>query len=185
MLHTYFVQSFKRFPTTTWAILVGMTGYGVLFILGDIDVFEKLIKLLNTVEAYEIDEFLILAFLILGGLVHDLLRNHRNTLHHMKIQEQRLRVLKVTMNTVHHIVNNALNNLQIIKMQIEDSQSHTVKSAELMDRIIHETAEKLRLLGKLNDTPEIQVTTGIVEIDYGQKSEAQETNSLTGSNSAI
>lgn len=175
----------KKFPATTLAILVGVSGYGVLFFLGEIDLFEKLIGVLARVETYEIDEILILSFFILGGLVYDLIHNHLKNQHQLDIQKQRLRVLKVTMNTVHHIVNNALNNLQIIKMQIEEGQTPTVKSAELMDRIIQETAEKLRLIGNLNDTPEIQVTTGIVEIDYGQRSNSKETNSLTRSDSTL
>jgi hypothetical protein len=184
MLQTHSMNPFKNFPATTLAVFVGMTSYGLLFFLfGDIDLFEKLIGWLAIVETYEVDEFLIPSFLILVALVYDLLHNHRMSQQHLEIQAQRLRVLKVTMNTVHHIVNNALNNLQIVKMQIEEHQSPTAESTELMDKIIHETAAKLRLLGDLNDTPEIQVSTGIVEIDYGQRSDSREPNALTRSGS--
>jgi hypothetical protein len=38
-----------------------------------------------------------------------------------EIERQRLRVFKATMTTVQHIVNNALNNLQLVRLEARDN----------------------------------------------------------------
>ena len=80
-----------------------------------------------------------------------------------EVQRQRLRVFKATMTTVHDIVNNLLNGLQLIRLEAEDRLP-----AELLtqlDEMIADAAGKLRALGDLETVNEREMAIG-TGIDY-------------------
>ncbi len=89
------------------------------------------------------------------------------TKHKLEIQEERLKVLRATMRTVHDIVNNFLTSMQLFQMEAEEKNALNPETLELMDNIIQDTAAKLRKLGNLEATPEKQMASG-VGIDYDQ-----------------
>lgn len=71
---------------------------------------------------------------------------------------QRLRVFKATMTTVHEIVNNALTNLQYVRVRAEDRLDGEL--LQLFDRVIDETSSKLRGLGTLQEVNERALAVG-------------------------
>jgi PAS domain S-box-containing protein len=75
-----------------------------------------------------------------------------------EIQLQRLRVFKATMRTVHDIVNNFLNSLQLVHVEAE-GQLPTEMLA-LVDRIVQEAAVKLKALGELETVKEKEMSIG-------------------------
>jgi PAS domain S-box-containing protein len=79
------------------------------------------------------------------------------------IAEQRLRVLKATMRSVHDIVNNALNGIAAFRFEAESTLS--TESLAQLDEMVADTAERLRLLSALESTPELTMDSG-VGIDY-------------------
>jgi PAS domain S-box-containing protein len=78
--------------------------------------------------------------------------------HRVKLQTERLRVVKVTMRTVHDIVNNCLNQLQLLRYEAEGHVSQD--ALELFDQSIQETAERLKVLGDLEAYTENQMSIG-------------------------
>ena len=82
-----------------------------------------------------------------------------------EVEAQRLHVLKATMRTVHDIVNNFLNGLQLVTLAAGDALPPA--AAELLDTLTQDTAAKLKALGDLESVPEKQMAAG-VGIDYGQ-----------------
>jgi hypothetical protein len=85
--------------------------------------------------------------------------------HNLKVQEERVKVLRATMRTVHDIVNNFLNNLQLFQLEAEDKNALEPESLLLLESIIQDTTTKLKKLGDLKSTPEKQMAGGIC-IDY-------------------
>lgn len=85
--------------------------------------------------------------------------------HNLKVQEERIKVLRATMRTVHDIVNNFLNNLQLFQLEAEEKNALEPESLELLESIIQDTTTKLKKLGDLESTPEKQMAGG-VGIDY-------------------
>jgi two-component system, sensor histidine kinase and response regulator len=80
-----------------------------------------------------------------------------------EIERQRLRVFRATMTTVHDIVNNLLNSLQLIRMEAEGRLP-----AEMLaqfDRLIAEAVSKLRTLSDLKTVNEKGMEIGF-GIDY-------------------
>jgi PAS domain S-box-containing protein len=77
-------------------------------------------------------------------------------------QAERLRTLKATMRTVQDIVGNALTGLQLFRFHAE--QHVPPRSLEQFDRIVTETADRLKALGDLDQVVETEMGmgTGIV-----------------------
>jgi hypothetical protein len=75
-----------------------------------------------------------------------------------EIQLQRLRVFKATMRTVHDIVNNFLNTLQLVHLEAEGQLPTEMLS--LVDRIVQEAAVKLKALGDLETVEEKEMSIG-------------------------
>jgi DNA-binding NtrC family response regulator len=80
-----------------------------------------------------------------------------------EIQRQRLRVFRATMTTVHDIVNNLLNGLQLIRFEAEDRLP--AEQLTQLDRMIADAAGKLRTLGDLETVNEREMEIG-TGIDY-------------------
>jgi len=75
-----------------------------------------------------------------------------------EIQRQRLRVFKATMTTVHDIVNNLFNGLQLIRLEAEDRLPAELVTQ--LDQMIADAAGKLRTLGDLDTVNEREMAIG-------------------------
>ena len=74
-------------------------------------------------------------------------------------QAERLRVVHVTMRTVHDIVNNCLNQLQILRL---DAEGHVPEeSLALFDQAIHSAAAQLKALGDVEEFTEKRMEIGM------------------------
>ncbi|MFC1503356.1 hypothetical protein ACFL53_03260 [Pseudomonadota bacterium] len=89
--------------------------------------------------------------------------------HKLEVQEERVKVLRATMKTVHEIVNNFLNNLLLFRLEAEEKNALEPESLALMDSIIQDTATKLKKLSDFDSTPEKQIA-GSTGIDYEESS---------------
>lgn len=99
----------------------------------------------------------------------ELIEEHRKSLEIAKeaeIQEEGIKVLKATMRTVHDIVGNFLNNLNLFHLEIEENKTIQPESVELMNSLITETAQKLKKLGDLETIQEKEMAGGDVGIEY-------------------
>ena len=103
--------------------------------------------------------------LVFTGIVIDHRRAQRRLELDVQIQANRLRVLKATMRTVQDIVNNFLNNMQLIELEAGDALSQ--QTVTLLETITHETSGKLKALGNLQSTPEVEMASGL-GIDYSK-----------------
>jgi PAS domain S-box-containing protein len=75
-----------------------------------------------------------------------------------EVQGERLRILKATMRTVQDIVGNALMNLQLFRFDAE--QFVPPQALEQFDKIVTETADKLKALGDLDHVVETDMAMG-------------------------
>ena len=162
------LQWFNHCKATLLALIMGL-GIYLITVLFDLDLFEIITKFLASLEKYEVDELFIVLIFLIFGLTFDLIQNVKEKQHLLDIRNQRLRVLKATMTTVLHIVNNFLNNLQLFRMEAEEKQLLSSESMATMNNGIQVTSTKLKILADLDDTPEIEVTPGLIAIDFEGK----------------
>ena len=81
-----------------------------------------------------------------------------------ELQRQRLRVFRATMTSVHDIVNNFLNSLQLVRFEAADDRLSSEMLA-LFDQITDEATEKLKRLSEQQQVKEKQLAIGL-GIDY-------------------
>ena len=152
------MKFFRNNWVTGVAILVATPIFlGVFFT--EFDVLNSGLQALVRVENSEIDEIIATFLIVIFGLVIDRLRAWSRTRRRAEIDEHRLQVLQATMRTVHDLVNNFLNNMQLFRMEGEVAPL-SPESLELFDTLIHETAEKLRALGASESVVEYQMASG-------------------------
>lgn len=160
------LEKLNIFIATVIAILVGIFVYLISF-LSDSLLFEDILGLLLSFEDSIVKELIIFAGIVVFGLAIDLIRQKRRKQNELEVQEQRVKVLKATMTTVHDIVNNSLSSLQLVKIEMQDTQDTlSPKSLELIDSIIKDTTKKLKILGDLESIPEKKLANGLSIIDY-------------------
>ena len=158
------MKRLQKYKFTALALIIGI-GMFILMSLFHIDVFGKITTFLRYLTRHKLDAIGLCFFLIILGIMVDLVRLKRAEVHHLEIQRQRLRVMKATMRTVQDIVNNSLTHLLLIKTQIEQKNALDPKSLGHIDSIIYETSAKLKKLGDLETTPEKEYGGGIYTID--------------------
>ena len=161
----------KRFqmPCTLATSLLAAAIVAAAF-LGDVDLIQWNTKLLERIEVHEVDDIVAACLAIFFGVLADYLIAIRSNRRQADIQAQRLHVLRATMRTVQDIVNNALNGMQILRL---DGDGVLPKeSLDLFDTTIAETASKLKALGDLQGTPERQMASGVgIDFEAGSRSD--------------
>ena len=80
-------------------------------------------------------------------------------------QNERLRVLRATMYTVHDVVNNFLNSLHLLRLEAEDDGGWSAESLARFDAIVRQTTGKLTELGELDQVTEIDLGDGRTAIE--------------------
>lgn len=69
----------------------------------------------------------------------------------MKVRDEKLRTLQLTMSKVHHHLNNLANNLQLVSMEYEDTRTLSRATLEALDGAVHESAREMKALPAVED----------------------------------
>ena len=98
-----------------------------------------------------------------------------------KLDEERLHVLRTTMRTVHDIVGNTMNGLQLVRLQLEgtpggadgkdrsdapDAKAGADAAADLIDKLTARTMEKLRSLSNVPAYSEKESVAHLPVVEY-------------------
>jgi hypothetical protein len=154
-----------RFPFTmvalTLAFLVLLAG-----VFWNIDIFELPGVSIIGIEQSEIGEIAIAFLLVIPAFFVDRVMA-RQRAHQSQLQAEQLRVLRMTMRTVQDIVGNALMSLYLFRAEAEPNVS--AQSLDQFDRIIADTAAKLKAISDLEIVVETRMSAGS-GIDYREPS---------------
>ena len=156
------MKALHKFPVTFFATALAAM-LTLLSLFTHFDLFTFMLEVCSRIKSYHMDKLAMPVAVILAGwfIDHTIVRPREEQ--EAEIQAQRLRVLKATMRSVHHIVNNCLNSLQLFRLDAEDALPP--ESLSLLDELVQDTSAKLRALGDLEATPEKPTPIGIC-IDY-------------------
>lgn len=69
----------------------------------------------------------------------------------MKVRDEKLRTLRLTMSKVHHHLNNLANNLQLVSMEYEDTRTLSREILTALDGAVHESAREMTALAAIED----------------------------------
>lgn len=146
----------NRFPYTSIAFAMAIVVLAIRVTLG-VNVFDLPGLSVVGIERSETGEVAIAFLLIVPAFFIDRVVSRQRG-QEAFVQAERLRALQATMRTVQDIVNNALNELQLIRFEAEPFVSPDVLAR--FDETIHGTAAKLRELGDLKAYVETQMAAG-------------------------
>jgi hypothetical protein len=125
----------------------------------DLNLFDLGFQAILHLESDKFDETVSAIFVIILGWTLDHLRARRKARQLAEMDAQRLRVLHSTMRTVLDLFNNFLNNMQLFRLEAEESPL-SVESLKLFDDLIFETADKLKALGNSDSVVEYEMANG-------------------------
>jgi hypothetical protein len=128
------------------------------------DTFEHLSAQLHALEKYEADELVLCFAIVLVGISVDTLRMRRRK--HEERDRERMQVFRATMSTVHDLVNNALNSMQLLRFEADDNKTLSPEALALFDSIVQTTAQQLTLLGSVEEIVLHKRAGGLDAIDY-------------------
>ena len=104
-------------------------------------------------------------FVLLAGFY---VQGHVNSL--LAIEEEKLTTMKATMRTVQDIVGNAMNHLELVRIEAEEAGTLNQQSLDEIDKIIDDTSEKLGKLTTIERVRMKELSSGVKVLDDGGES---------------
>jgi hypothetical protein len=146
-----------RFPFTATALaLAGIVLIAALF--WRINLIELPFRLMDRIEAREVDDVVTAFLLVIVGVVIDQVVTVRRERRTADLEIERLRVVQVTMRTVQDVINNCLNQLQLVRFEAEGFVSPD--SLAMFDGAIRDAAAQLKKLADLEAYVEHDMAIG-------------------------
>ena len=136
--------------------------------LGLFDISDYFSLLHAYLEPYGVDDLLLAGMLLLPALIIDMHLIRRREREQHARERERLDTLHATMHTVQDVVNNALTGMQQLRMEAQSCQSVQPDTLATFDRIVEDTASRLRVLGNLDTVRERRTSSGVSFIEYPQ-----------------
>lgn len=133
-------------------------------LVGHIDIIRWNVEILEHLEGTSVDDVIFCVLLVILGVSVDSARVHTSERRRRATEEQRKRIFKATMLTVQDLVNNALMNLQLVRLEADTLLPSSTLA--LFDGIIEDTAKQLKVLSDLEVLIERPMVMG-VGIEYG------------------
>lgn len=112
----------------------------------DIEFFDSLVIILENIEHYEVDEFVITFLFIFIFYLIDKVRINRLN----QIEMEKLKIYRSMLKSTHHILNNFLNQMMIFKMEAENTSEFDPNILALYDKIINDAKIQIEALGKID-----------------------------------
>jgi len=159
-------KTIRHYPLAIMVLFLAL-GYALLRLYLNIDLFENLLDLLTRNEHLEADEVVFFAIVSVLALAADQTRNVRRIREKNTLHKGRVQAVRSTMAAVHDIVNNALNNLVLIRLEAEKNQALSPQTLALFEGLIEDTAAKLREIDELETLSERTLAPGISRLKVG------------------
>lgn len=144
-----------------FTLIFGSVGFLMFLVayLFNLDLFEKIIVLLEKLEKFEIDEIILSILILFVGLAIDTYRR----LVRFKVQDAQRKVLIGVMINVNHVLRNFLNTLYYFKDIMLESNDIPDETVDKLDGIIEETQKELTRIAETRVIPTNVEHNGVVE----------------------
>lgn len=123
----------------------------------ELDLFESFAGLLESVEEYEIDEFIIPSMILIICSLIDFIRLNKDR----KAEQEKIKIYKAMVQASDHVLKNCLNQMLLIRYEAEEMPDFDPKTIEIFDQSMHEAMNQLKSLGNLDDVDEDKIGRSI------------------------
>jgi len=145
----------KNYKLTLIGLSISLVVY-LSTIISGIDLFERLIVIMEDFEDYEIDEFFIPIGIFFVFALFD-----RQKAHEFQIEFEKIKVYKAMMSSTHHVLNNFLNQMQLFKLEAEDTPEFDPEILNLYGQIIEEASLQIDALGSITKVNDISIRSSV------------------------
>lgn len=108
----------------------------------DLDLFEEFVAFIERHEEYELDELIIPIIIFLISISINILFINRDK----SLKIEKYKIFRAMLNSLHHIINNFLNQAQIVKLEAEKSRDFNKEILDIYENIIDEASELTKAL---------------------------------------
>ncbi len=140
--------------------LVGLA-ISVIVLLGtiifDLDLSESVVEYMQKFERFELDEFTIPTLIATICALIDLTRKQK----FQKIEIEKIKIYKAMLSSTHHILNNFLNQIQLLKMTAEDNDESPHETLALYDQITKDAQRQIEALGSVTSVDEASISASV------------------------
>ena len=123
-----------------------------------IDLFEMTHELINSLERFEVDEFLIPLFILSLFTMYD--QNRRQKLR--QIEYEKIKIYKAMLASTHHILNNFINQMQLVKIEAQRTPDFNPKILSIYDSVIKNATMQIEALGSVTKVDEDSIQESVL-----------------------
>lgn len=139
----------KQYKLTLIGIFCAVLLY-LATIVFDLEMFEALIAMLDELEHLEIDEIIIPAFVFVGFVIADVLRRNKVN----RVSKEKLKIYRAMVESTHHVLNNFLNQMLLVKMNAEAPPGFDPRVLEIYDQIVADAQNQIHALSNITEINE-------------------------------
>ncbi|MBG6130758.1 hypothetical protein IWQ47_002222 [Aquimarina sp. EL_43] len=147
----------NKYKLTCIGLVLSIFIYVTTIVL-ELELFEKAIALLESIEQFEFDEMIIPLIVFFVFLFIDTQQNAKK----VKMENAKLNIYKAMLSSSHHILNNFIYQMDIFKITAEDTPGFDVKVLAFYEDIISNAAHQINSLSNLTTIDEFSIRTSVM-----------------------
>jgi signal transduction histidine kinase len=128
------------------------------------EIFEYCVDCLGALERYELDEVVLPAVVVLIAVLADAIRRQKIS----AIEVEKARVYKAMIYSVHHVMNNFLNQMQLFKMAADMTPGFDPKMLELYESVIRDALTQIQALSTITKIDEGTITKSVLPVSQAE-----------------
>ncbi len=129
----------------------------LIAIIFDMDLFERSIKVMHSLERFEVDEFIIPLFIFFAFSFVDQMKMKNS----QRIEVEKIKIYKAMLSSTHYILNNFINQMQLFKMTAKETPQFDRKILSLYDEVITDASTQIEALGAIAQIDEISIKSSV------------------------
>ncbi|MDY8136407.1 hypothetical protein [Aquimarina sp. 2201CG5-10] len=147
----------NKYKLTLIGLVLALFVY-VTSIALELDLFERFLALMSSLEPYEIDELIVPLVIFFLFLFIDTHQRSKK----IEIENAKLNIYKAMLSSSHHILNNFIYQMDIFKLTAEDTPGFDAKILAFYEDIINNTADQINSLSNLSTIDEYSIRTSVM-----------------------
>ncbi|WP_106792104.1 hypothetical protein [Aquimarina sp. Aq78] len=147
----------NKYKLTCIGLVLSIFIYVTTVVL-ELELFERAIALLASIEQFEFDEMIIPILIFFVFLLIDTRQNAKK----VKMENAKLNIYKAMLSSSHHILNNFIYQMDIFKITAEDTPGFDVKVLAFYEEIISNAAHQINSLSNLTTIDEFSIRTSVM-----------------------
>ncbi len=139
----------KKYTLSIIGFVISIIFY-LLTIIFELEAFENFVSLMEKFEDIELDEIMIPILIMFIFAFFNVSTSNKNK----RIEMEKVKIYKAMMSSTHHIMNNFLNQIQLLRMEAENTPGFDGEILELYNKTVYEATTQIKSLSSITSIDE-------------------------------